>query len=134
MLDISAMLGTFDEDLAPEVMAGLIVAWVEALAKTNLVYLQLFPDTIALYDSDVYYKMERVGEEDFFDIPTVLEQGYADCEDLAAWRIAEYWFEGYYAAPLVTWTEYDNGDIEFHVQVNTSFGVEDPSLVKGMAA
>jgi hypothetical protein len=134
LLDISAQLGTFDDDLPPEVMAHLITAWVDVLAKTNLVYLQRYPYTVPLYESDIYYKMERIGEEDFFDIPTILAQGFADCEDLAAWRIAEFWFEGYAASPLVTWTVFDNGDIEFHVQVQTQFGIEDPSVEKGMAA
>lgn len=134
MLDISAQLATFEEDMAPEAMAYIIASWVEALAKTNHVYLQIHPDTIPLYDSDVYYQLETPGEEDFFDIPTILDQGFADCEDLAAWRIAELWSIGEYAAPMITWTEYDNGDIDFHVQVNTRLGVEDPSEVKGMAA
>lgn len=132
MLDISAQLMTFSEDIPPETMAYLISSWVESLARTNLVYLQLYPDTVPLYDSYVYYQQEPPGLEDFFDIPTLLEQGYGDCEDLAAWRIAEYWFTGNYASPLVTWTEYDNGDIEFHVQVHTPQGIEDPSWVKGM--
>jgi hypothetical protein len=132
VLDISAQLGTFDDDLDPQVMAYLIGSWVEALAKTNLVYLQVYPDTIALYDSDVYYQQERFGEEDFFDIPTVLQQGFADCEDLAAWRMAEYWSTGNYAAPHISWTEFSDGDIEFHVQVMTPNGIEDPSAILGM--
>lgn len=117
-------------------MAGLIGNWVTALMMTNVAYLQVHPNTPALYSSGVYYLEEPMGEEDFFDIPTVLRQGYADCEDLAAWRAAEYLVVGRWAAPLVTWEaiEYPTGNIDllFHVQVQTQYGIEDPSVVLGM--
>ncbi len=132
MLDISAQLGTFDDNLPPDTMAYLITSWIEALAKTNYVYLQMYPDTVALYDSGVYYREEPFGEEDFFDIPTVLQQGFADCEDLAAWRVAEYWSVGLSATPLVSWDVFRNGDVLFHVRVQTPYGLEDPSAALGM--
>lgn len=132
MLDISAQLGTFDENLHPEVMAYLITGWIEALAKTNYVFLQMYPDTVPLYQSGVYYREEPFGQEDFFDIPTVLEQGFADCEDLAAWRVAEYWSVGWPAQPIVTWDMFKNGDILFHVRVQSPDGLEDPSALLGM--
>ena len=132
MLDISAQLGTFEENLHPNMMAWLIESWISPLIATNLIYLKMYPNTVPLYRSGVRYKEERFGEEDFFDIPTVLKQGHADCEDLAAWRIAEYLSVGYWAAPLVTWEMYDNGDILFHVRVNTQYGIEDPSARLGM--
>lgn len=117
-------------------MATLIANWVNALVATNLVYLQLYPDTVALYQSGVYYKEERFGEEDFFDIPTVLDQGFADCEDLAAWRAAEYLSVGEMSYIVVTWEsiQHNSGDIDilFHVRVQTRFGLEDPSERLGM--
>jgi hypothetical protein len=113
-------------------MVSLITNWITALAMTNLVYLQLYPNTVPLYDSGVYYRQEKPGEEDFFDIPMVLRQGYADCEDLAAWRVAEYLSVGQQASPMVTYELYDNGDIDFHVRVLTAYGVEDPSRILGM--
>jgi hypothetical protein len=132
MLDISAQLGTFDENLPPHIMAYLIEGWVENLARTNYIYLQMYPDTIALYDSGVFYQEEQPGYEDFFDIPTVLDQGFADCEDLVAWRAAEYWSTGHAAKPVVSWVMLPNGDLVFHVQLQTQFGIEDPSQVLGM--
>ncbi len=135
-LDISAQLGTFDGPMHPDRMAGLIANWVGALVATNLAYLEMYPNTVALYDSGVYYKEETMGEEDFFDIPTVLYQGYADCEDLAAWRCAEYLSLGITAYPLVTWEaiEHQDGtiDILFHVRVQSQYGLEDPSEILGM--
>lgn len=136
MLDINAKLATFDAPLHPDAMASLIANWVNALVATNVVYLQTYPNTVALYDSGVYYQEERFGYEDFFDIPMVLEQGFADCEDLAAWRAAEYLSVGEQAYIVVTWEaiEYDDGDIDilFHIRVQTRFGLEDPSQILGM--
>lgn len=137
MLDISAQLGTFDAPLHPDVMAGLIFNWVVALQATNLAYLQAYPDTVPLYQSGIYYQAEEIGKEDFFDIPTLLIQGYGDCEDLSAWRAAEYQSVGYWAQPLVTWEAYENRrsgiiDITFHVRVQTQLGIEDPSALLGM--
>lgn len=132
MLDVSMQLGTFDDYISPSVMANLIAKYTEVLALTNLAYLQMYPNTVALYSSGVYYNEEPFGLEDFFDIPVILAQGHADCEDLSAWRIAEYWSVGEPAAPLVTWQAYDNGDILFHVRVATRYGTEDPSARLGM--
>lgn len=42
-----------------------------------------------LYLSGVRYREEPPGHEDWIDAPGVLQQGHADCEDLAAWRAAE---------------------------------------------
>jgi hypothetical protein len=132
LLDIRAHLGTFDDNIPPQAMVSLITAWCNALVATNLVYLQMYPNTVALYDSGVYYKEEKFGEEDFFDIPAVLNQGFADCEDLASWRVAEYLSVGVPASILVTYEVYRNGDILFHVRVRSQFGIEDPSEILGM--
>lgn len=132
MLDISAQLGTFDDYLPPQVMANLVAAWCNALVATNLVYLQRYPHTPALYSSGVYYQEEPFGQEDFFDIPSVLEQGYADCEDLASWRAAEYLSVGVPAQVIVSYDVFPNGDVLFHVRVQTPHGIEDPSAQLGM--
>lgn len=135
-MDISAQLGTFDGPMHPDRMAQLIANWIGALIATNLAYLEMFPNTVSLYESGVYYKEEPMGLEDFFDIPTVLLQGFADCEDLAAWRCAEYLSLGIPAYPVVSWEaiEHRNGviDLLFHVQVSGPNGIEDPSAILGM--
>jgi hypothetical protein len=139
MLDISAQLGTFDSpDLSPDDMANLIVNWVNALVATNLMYLRIYPNTVPLYRSGVYYREEQFGQEDFFDIPTVLLQGYADCEDLAAWRCAEYLSVGEPSNIVVSWEaiQHNSGDIDilFHVRVESRYGLEDPSEILGMGS
>lgn len=125
-------LGTFDDYIHPSVMAELIAGYTRMLALTNLAYLRMYPDTVALKDSGVRYQEEPFGLEDFFDIPVILAQGHADCEDLSGWRIAEYWSVGMPAEPFVTWQVYDNGDILFHVRVATPYGLDDPSVWQGM--
>lgn len=125
-------LSTLDLDLHPEMIARLIKSWVIALATTNLAWLQAVPETPSIYESGVSYRAEPTGREDFFDIPTVIDQGHADCEDLAAWLTAEYWAANQWADPIVTYDLYDNGDISFHVRVQTPHGLEDPSAMLGM--
>ncbi len=139
MLDISVQLRTFDSPIHPDQMAELIASWTRALVATNVVFLKTHRNVPSLYHSSgVYYKEEEFGYEDFFDIPTVLMQGYADCEDLAAWRAAEYIANGYWADIAVSWEaiEHKSGDIDilFHVQTVSQFGLEDPSEVLGMNA
>lgn len=135
-MDISAQLGTFDGPMHPDKMAALLANWIGALVATNLAYLEMYPNTVGLYESGVYYQEEPIGLEDFFDIPTVIHQGHADCEDLAAWRCAEYLSLGIPAHIVVSWEaiEHDNGviDLLFHVRVQGPYGLEDPSAILGM--
>jgi hypothetical protein len=56
-----------------------------------------------LYQSGVRYREEEPGHEDWLDTPAVLRQGYADCEDLAAWRAAELRADGFDVEPVIKW-------------------------------
>ncbi len=56
-----------------------------------------------LYTSGVRYKEEAPGREDWLDVRRVLEQGHADCEDLAAWRTAELRVAGHDVEPVIKW-------------------------------
>lgn len=56
-----------------------------------------------LYESGVYYREEAPGHEDWLDAPSVLRQGFADCEDLAAWRTAELNADGVEAESVIKW-------------------------------
>ncbi len=42
-----------------------------------------------LYKANIPYREEPPGHEDWTDIPTVIKKGWGDCEDLAAWLVAE---------------------------------------------
>jgi hypothetical protein len=56
-----------------------------------------------LYLSGVVYREEAPGHEDWLDCIAVLRQGFADCEDLAAWRAAELRVAGHDVEPVIRW-------------------------------
>lgn len=88
-----------------------------------------------LYKSGVRYQNEPDnGEEEFADIPTVLQRGWGDCDDLAPWRVAELRAAGEVGASLrLTWKLLPNGRKLFHVLVRRADGsIEDPSAILGM--
>jgi len=128
---INFVLDSFDDYMDPQLMIGTIDALARSLMLANINFLSQNLDTPLLYESGVYYKPED-GEENFFDIPRVLRDGHADCEDLSAWRAAELTILGMPSYPFTTYAILDNGDLLFHVRVMTPRGVEDPSQLLGM--
>lgn len=60
-------------------------ALLEALVRINVRYLSRH-ETAPVKDA---VKYRRRLDEDYRDIPTVLQQGYGDAEDLVSWRVAE---------------------------------------------
>lgn len=134
-------LRSFDDGTVdPNTHARVIEELCMGLAEANARWLIDHPETPLLYESGVYYRQETVKEGEWFkDIPAVLEQGYADCEDLASWRAAELTiFFGVGAEIFVDWQDMGGGHILYHVRVLTNYGpggvptVEDPSRVLGM--
>lgn len=97
---------------------------VEGLARLNLTQMPSVP----LYSSGVRYKRERRGREEWLGARDALARGVADCEDLAAWRLAELWRDGVEASAEVSPPERGM----MHVYLRTASGVEDPSVVLGM--
>jgi hypothetical protein len=103
---------------------------VEAMVENNQGYLASHKAPL-LYESGVHYRPDKSGgatEMQWWDIPSILAAGYADCKGLAAWRVAELRHAGYAASTRVIT---DNGQM-FHVQVLGPNGIEDPSKVLGM--
>ena len=70
-----------------------IEAMLYGLARACLAQMreQKFPP---LYKSGVRYKREPIGQEVWQTAKETLAKGYGDCEDLAAWRLAELWMSG----------------------------------------
>ncbi len=62
---------------------------MEGMVRANQDYLRAHPETPLLYNSKVIYQREPPGKEEWCDIPTILEAGWGDCEDLAGWLVAE---------------------------------------------
>jgi hypothetical protein len=85
-----------------------------------------------LYRSGVVYHTEPFGEEDWCDIPTCLEKGWGDCEDLGCWRAAELRNSGIRAMPDFK-HKVIAGITVIHILVKWPDGrIEDPSKVLGM--
>ena len=105
---------------------------MEAMVKCNELWLATHPDTPTLYGSEVIYAPE-FGEENWQDIPHLIENGEGDCEDLACWRIAELrHVGGIKAHPFISWRELGGG-LRYHALVRHPSGdIEDPSLALGM--
>lgn len=105
------------------------------LVALNMDYLKRVKRRVPqLYAAGVRYRRERRPErggrvERFATIPTVLRTGWGDCEDLAAWRVAELRMGGIRAIP---WIIRPHARV-YHVQVRHPSGaVEDPSRKLGM--
>jgi len=128
-----------EEDLEDSKQKLLIL--FKALVMTNQVFLRRNPNTIALYDSGVVYQPEFSTEE-WQDIPTTLARGFGDCEDLAAYRVAELRSQGVAANPHIRWRKI-GGSYRFHALVKwpdtirngvkVKGRIEDPSRRLGMA-
>lgn len=105
---------------------------LDSLVKLNEIWLaNNYPPN--LYDSGVRYRKEWGRRENWQDIPTTLKKGYGDCEDLAAWRVAELRFnEGENAFIQLEEHPVRNG-VFYHVTVLRADGsTEDPSRALGM--
>jgi hypothetical protein len=101
---------------------------LEALVRINEMYLARNAKTTpTLYESTVVYQREP-NTEIWKDIPTIMEAGWGDCEDLASWRVAELRYAGIAARPYIKWRKKQH-----HALVLLPDGrVEDPSLALGM--
>jgi hypothetical protein len=106
---------------------------LRALVALDESYLRHHPRTVGLYESGLRYQREPRGYEQWLTIPKMLEQKHADCEDLAAYRVA--WLRqrcGIPAWPCFKWRQKGN-TLVYHIIVCRPDGViEDPSRVLGM--
>lgn len=103
---------------------------LEALVSCNQVYLRSHPDTPSIYKANCFYQPE-FNTEEWQDIPTTLERGFGDCEDLAAWRCAElrtrYKIR---ARPHIRWRMV-GGSWRFHAVVKWPDRFVDGKKIKG---
>jgi hypothetical protein len=106
---------------------------LNALFTIDCMWLRSHPGTPRLYSSGVFYRAEPIGEERWRDIPSVLRDGWGDCEDLACWRAAELVErEGIAARPTYRWRRRPGITI-YHIVVRLPDGrIEDPSRKLGM--
>lgn len=111
-----------------------ILGILQSVVYANVLWLTAYPRTPLLYKSKVIYQIEPPGQEMFADIPTTLEQGWGDCDDLASYRCAELQIRGINARPYLKWRESGPKKNVYHAVVRWPDGrIEDPSLALGMA-
>jgi hypothetical protein len=124
---------TLDREESEEVMLELI----NTLVRLDRAYLRRHSNTPRLYESGVRYQPET-GVEELCTIPKIMQFGRSDCEDLAAWRVAELQERDHEAAAiLMTGSDQSDGMGRafklYHLRVRRGNGqIEDPSEVLGM--
>lgn len=101
-------------------LEGLTQANVHVLRRGNLP---------PLYLSGVRYQREPPGREEWLTADQVLQRKVGDCEDLGAWRAAEWRLDGVPARAVAMRT----GRRMYHTVVQLPDGsIEDPSALLGM--
>ncbi len=124
----------------PRVLAELARAFLRGVVLNNQITIRERKrkgrPIPALYHSGVRYEREPwTNVEEFADILTVMRRGWGDCDDLAAWRVAELREQGDTGADVrVYWRPKKPGKpMMMHVQVRRGDGtIEDPSRYLGL--
>jgi hypothetical protein len=126
-----------------------MIVWNGRLLKMARQYGKPLPK---LYESGVRYIREPEGQEHWEDIHSIINNLGADCEDLAAWRVAELRDMGIAARPAWRHRRVESEDSQkqyslYHILVaipvpeghgkfvkslNGWFEIEDPSAKLGM--
>lgn len=110
---------------------------IELMISANREYIRCKGAPL-IYESGVVYRREPPGREEFKSIPVILRTGHADCEDLAAWRVAELREQGEPARIVIKkWVLPSKipGEpfYQYHVLLIRQDGtLEDPSAILGM--
>lgn len=126
--EVSLFQHSKDRDRSQE----CLVILMDALAKVNVTFLRVNPDTPPLYLAPIRYHFDPREPDPWQDIPSTLAKGYGDCEDLACWRMAEYRVKGIDARPLIRWKRRE-GKYVYHALLRLPDGrTEDPSIAMGM--
>ncbi len=110
-------------------LVALNEAAVEGLALVNAVLLRYYP-VRPLYEIRPFYKLGTV--ERWKDLGAVLKDGWGDCKDFTAWRLAELRKAGYQARAKSI-VERQSKRLLFHTFIEYPNGyVEDPAKELGM--
>jgi hypothetical protein len=127
--DVKLFLGPYDTKRSRNAMLWLL----QGLVGVNRSWLEQYPETPSLYESGIVYQQESP-PENWQDIPTLLETGFGDCEDLACYRVAELNTWGIIAGPYIKWRRNPKtGNYTYHALVRRPDGkIEDPSRALGM--
>lgn len=114
----------------PVVNAKVLKASMLYLIAIDQIYLRDNPGTPELYQAGVVYGRTEIWDS----IPDVIARSYGDCKSLTAWLIAERREQGLMCEPVFRFRELPNGQLQYHILVQTPDGFEDPSKFLGMGA
>lgn len=120
----------FNPESSEDENAYVLRGFLELLVYINRGFLRSHPGTPSLYRSGVRYRRTTVWDS----IPALYGRRYGDCKSLSAALIAEYREKGIQAKPVFRFRRNRNGELLFHILVQTKNGFEDPSKVLGMGA
>jgi hypothetical protein len=127
--ELAPRAGDADATIHVPTSAAFYQAAIEGLSMLDEQILELSPDFPRLYEADVVYRKEK--RDTWRHADDVLCSGWGDCEDLAAWRVAELRVSG--EDPDAYVYVYQSGPHRFHAVVARGSGrIEDPSLILGM--
>jgi len=133
-LDLRFQVSVSEDEASRDRVLKLLL-W--CLIGLNIEYLRMNPNTPMLYKSGVRFIREKEGEELWPTIGEVIANGGGDCEDLAAWRVAELRVKGIPARPawrhrLVRMPSGNEATL-YHILVYIpGKGFDDPSRRLGM--
>lgn len=134
MRNIELITSAFRAGTPREESHEIMEILLRSLVSLNVAYLRRHPHGVPSLDqSGVFYMREPKGYEQWLTIPMVLQQGHADCEDLAAYRCA--WLQQREGIPAWTCFKWRRrGDaLIYHILVCKPDGtIEDPSRELGM--
>jgi hypothetical protein len=120
------------EHLSKAGRLDIIRALVKLLIISDRIYLREHAGTPKLLASGVRY-LREVDTENYQNIPRTLELKTGDCEDLAAWRIAELQEAGEDAHLVVREYDEPQDETDYHLLVGHADGtIEDISAILGM--
>lgn len=105
-------------------------AAVEGLAGVDRVLLDIYPRLPSIYEVKPRYRVAK--RETWKDIGAVLRDGWGDCKDFTAWRLAELWKQGI-DAKAESIVGRKGRKLLFHTYVRYPNGqLEDPAKLLGM--
>lgn len=121
----------FSPDSPSEENSDVLSILLDCQVRLNRAYIRSHA-VPALYRSGVRYGRT----EKWYQIPSMIYMGYADCKSLAPWLIAEYLEQGIPASPVFRfdYREDGSGELDFHILVHRhdTNEFEDPSRILGM--
>ncbi|UJR87308.1 MULTISPECIES: hypothetical protein [Sandaracinus] len=139
---IALTVKLFESEAARARSERSLRAMLMALSAINTLYLREYPQTPSLYESGVVYRAEPLPQERWQALPSLIEQGFGDCEDLSCGRVGDLVVrEGIQARPDFRFTRFnEQGHVDdrgrfslYHIVVRRPDGsIEDPSALLGM--